>query len=124
MHWRSVIMCIGLLLVVFTTEPALADETARIQLEQALIDGSPWRFSNKHVSEIQQWRRGADGRLEGESSYAPGQWNQEVFTAADTLVHASRSGGNTITYRLDKDGNAIAVHSKNPSLFVSLRESK
>lgn len=113
-----------LFVVAIAVKPASADDMARTKLAEALIAGSPWRFSNKHVSEIQQWRRGADGHLEGESSYTPGRWNQEVFTDADTLVHASRAGGNTITYRLDSNGNAVAVHSKNASQFVSLKEAK
>ncbi len=113
-----------LFVAAIAVKPASADDMARTKLAEALIAGSPWRFSNKHVSEVQQWRRGVDGSLERESSYAPGRWNQVVFSDVDNIVLASRAGGNTITYRLDKDGNAIAVHSKNASSFESLKDEK
>jgi len=109
-----------LLVLVFWMQFSFADERARKKLSDALVAGSPWNFSNKHVNEVQQWRFSAEGNLETMSSYAPGIWLIERFTDADTIVHPSRAGGNTITYSLDEAGNVLATHSKNPSTFKSM----
>jgi hypothetical protein len=111
---------ICLLALIFFSQLAVADAITRQKLADALIAGSPWSFSNKHVSETENWRRSEDGSLEYMSSYASGDWIKQNFEANDTIVRSSRAGGNTITYYLDKDGNAAAVHSKNPSVFKSI----
>lgn len=110
-----------LLLVLFSwMQLASADESTRQKLSAALVSGSPWGFTNIHVSETEQWRLSADGSLEMMSSYDSGVWSKQPFTENDTIVRPSRAGGNTITYYLDKDGNAAAVHSKNASVFKSM----
>jgi hypothetical protein len=109
-----------LLVFIFWTQIVSGDETARNKLSTALVTGSPWSFSNLHVSEIEHWRISEDGSLETMSSYAPNVWIKQTFTDSDTIVRPSRAGGNTITYYLDNDGNAAAVHSKNPSVFKSV----
>jgi hypothetical protein len=110
-----------LLVLVSWMQGVLADDEKRQMLSAALIAGSPWSFSNVHVSETEYWRRSADGSLETMSSYAPDVWVKQQFTEKDTIVRPSRAGGNTITYSLDKDGNAVAIHSKNPSVFKSMK---
>lgn len=114
---RSVIF----LVLMFFSQLSVSDESIRLKLSSALIAGSPWSFSNKHVSEVETWRRADDGGLEYMSSYAPGVWIRQVFEGNDTLVRSSRAGGNTVTYYLDNDGNAAAIHSKNPSVFKSIQ---
>jgi hypothetical protein len=109
------------LILISCTQIVSADENTRQKLSETLISGSPWSFSNKHVSETQHWRLTADGILETMSSYVPDVWIPEAFTKDDTIIHPSRAGGNTITYSLDKDGNVSAVHSKNQSIFKSMR---
>ena len=54
------------------------------------------------------------------SSQSPNVWLIEEYTTDQRIVHPSTAGGNTVTYFLDKDGNATAVHSKNPSEFKSI----
>lgn len=93
-------------------------------LAKALVNGSPWRFTNKHVNLIQTWRFTAEGKLEHLSSHAPNVWLLEQITADQTIVHPSTAGGNTVTYSLDAAGNAIARHSKNPSEFKSINASQ
>jgi len=110
-----------LLVGLFWVQAVSADEAVRKKLTAALVAGSPWSFSNIHVSEIEHWRIAADGSLEYMSSDSPNVWSKQTFTAEDTIVRSSRAGGNTITYYLDKDGKARAAHSKNPSLFESIR---
>lgn len=110
-----------LLVLVFWMQIVFADEEKRQMLSAALIAGSPWSFSNVHVSETEYWRLSADGYLETMSSYVPDVWVKQQFTENDTIIRPSRAGGNTITYFLDKDGNAAAIHSKNPSVFKSLK---
>lgn len=90
-------------------------------LANALVNGSPWRFTNKHVNLIQTWRYSPDGKLEHMSSHAPSIWLVEEITADQRIVHPSTAGGNTVTYYLDKDGKAKALHSKNPSDFISIK---
>lgn len=109
-----------LLFFIFWTEIVSGDDITRNKLSAALVAGSPWSFSNLHVSEIEHWRLSEDGSLETMSSYAPNVWIKQTFTESDTIVRPSRAGGNTITYYLDKDGNAAAIHSKNPSVFKSM----
>lgn len=111
-----------LLLLVLTSwmQVGFSDENTRQKLSAALVSGSPWSFSNIHVSETEHWRLSKDGSLETMSSYAPEVWIKQQFSDNDTIVRPSRAGGNTITYYLDKDGNVAAVHSKNPSIFKSI----
>nr|WP_295130726.1 hypothetical protein [uncultured Roseateles sp.] len=115
---------ICLLILLLFSQLAVADENTRLKLSAALIAGSPWSFSNRHVSETESWRRAQDGSLEYMSSYASGVWVKQVFEANDTLVRSSRAGGNTITYYLDSDGNAAATHSKNLSVFKSIQREQ
>lgn len=113
-----VVLTVGFVL---NSQYCIADDMKRSMLGKALVDGSPWSFTNKHVSLLLQWRYTPEGKLESMSSYRPDVWTVEEFTAEDTIIHPSTAGNNTYTFFLDKEGRASAVHSKNPSVFKSVK---
>lgn len=120
---RRMLLATALIVGVVTAVPqyGFAQEATRELLAKALVKGSPWSFSNQHVNFIQTWRFSSEGKLERMTSYQPDVWVVEKFTADNTIVHPSLAGGNTVTYSLDKEGRAAAVHSKNYSVFKSLK---
>ena len=91
-------------------------------LAQALVDGSPWRLSNRHGSWVIRWRQSGDVLEREHSGLNPGVWVPEKFTERGSIVHPSTAGGNHVEYTLDEQGKVQARHSKNPSVLESLKD--